>query len=342
MSLAINKPAEPGKHAVCGVNDAGQSRQVGIARRGVGEGMRSKAKHPTWARDIKISRMGLGCASAWGQTWFDEENALAIVRRALELGLTVFDTGPSYSRGNAEPRLGKAIKGADVDKLLISTKVGTHIQKNGRLFHDLSRDLILKSVEASRRRLGLDTIPLLYLHGLRKNELNSQLQDTLVELQDRGWVRGLGVNSFDTDVLEALPEIEVFDVVMLDYNVLRPGREPLIVKLAQSGKTIMAGAAMANHLYAPKFLWPGSIADLWYSARAFKNYRKDLLRARKLAPLGSCPGWTQAQVALAFVLSNHLVSSAMFGTTRLRHLEENIAACGLDLPCNVIEQIRGL
>ena len=135
--------------------------------------------------------MGLGCASAWGpgQTWFDEENALAIVRRALELGLTVFDTGPSYSRGNAEPRLGKAIKGADVDKLLISTKVGTHIQKNGRLFHDLSRDLILKSVEASRRRLGLDTIPLLYLHGLRKNELNSQLQDTLVELQDRGWVR---------------------------------------------------------------------------------------------------------------------------------------------------------
>jgi aryl-alcohol dehydrogenase-like predicted oxidoreductase len=304
--------------------------------------MTSKAKHATLEMDIKISKVGLGCASAWGQAWFDEENALAIVRRALELGVTAFDTGPSYSRGNAEPRLGKAIRGAKVDKLLISTKVGTHIRKNGRLFHDLSRELILKSVDASRRRLGLDTIPLLYLHGLRARELSSQLQDTLVELQDRGWVRRLGVNSFDTDVLELLVAIPIFDVIMLDYNVLRPNREPLIAKLKQSGKLIVAGAAVANHLYAPNFLWPRSIADLWYSARALKNYRRDFLRARKLAPLGSCPGWTKAQVALAFVLSNDLVSTAMFSTTRLQHLEENIAACGLKLPVEIAEQIRAI
>ena len=324
--------------------------QVGVARSHVakleqrdhGDGMTLTAKYPTLGSDIKISRMGLGCASAWGQAWFDEQDALEIVRRALELGVTVFDTGPSYSRGNAEPRLGKAIKGAEVNKLLISTKVGTHIAKNGKLFHDLSRESILEGVEASRRRLDLDTIPLLYLHGLRKIELNSQLEDTLAELQGRGWVRSLGVNSFDTDVLEALAEIGIFDVVMLDYNVLRPGREALITKLAHSGKLIVAGAAVANHLYAPGFLWPRSIADVWYSARAFKNYRKDLLRARKLAPLRACPGWTQAQVALAFVLSNDRVTTAMFGTTRLQHLEENIAACGLDVPDNIVERIRTL
>ena len=82
------------------------------------------------------------------------------------------------------------------------------------------------------------------------------------------------------------------------------------------------------------------MADLWYSARAFKNYRRDLLRARKLAPLGTCPGWTQAQVALAFVLSNINISTAMFSTTRLQHLEENIAACKLKLSEGVVEQIR--
>ena len=93
------------------------------------------------------------------------------MRRALESGVTVFDTGPSYSNGNAEPRLSKALRGEERDKLLISTKVGTHIAQNGTLFHDLSPRAIVNSVDASRRRLDLDVIPLLYLHGLRKEEL---------------------------------------------------------------------------------------------------------------------------------------------------------------------------
>jgi aryl-alcohol dehydrogenase-like predicted oxidoreductase len=298
------------------------------------------ASYPKLGSDIAISRVGLGCASAWGQAWFNENAAIAIVRRALELGVTVFDTGPSYSRGNAEPRLAKAMKGLETGRLLISTKVGTHIGRGGRLFHDLTREHILESVENSRRRLGLDTIPLLYLHIPRKEELKQELYDTLLELRVRGWVYGLGVNSFDTEVLEALVDIPVFDAVMLNYNVLRSSREPLINRLADSGKSVVAGAAMANHLYAPRFLWPKSIADVWYSARALKNYRRDLLHARTLSPLKACPGWTQAQVALAFVLSNQRISTAMFGTTRLQHLEDNIAARGLDLPGHICGLLR--
>src|ERR1700733_12980419 len=284
-------------------------------------------EQPQKESGVEVSRVGLGCASAWGQAWFDEKTALAIVRRAIELGVTVFDTGSSYSNGNAEPRLGRAIAGGNVDRLLISTKVGTHIGNGGRLFHDLSPKLIVSSVESSRKHLRLDKIPLLYLHGPGSFEFTNELRDTLLGLQDRGWIGQLGVNSFDTEVLEMLAGIPYLDVVMLDYNVLRPTREPLIARLVQSGKLVVAGAAMANHLYSPKFFWPKSIADLWYSARAFKNYRGDLLRARKLAPLGNCPGWTQAQVALAFVLSNPSICTAMFSTTRIRHLEENIAAC---------------
>jgi 1-deoxyxylulose-5-phosphate synthase len=297
---------------------------------------------PQKKTEVAASRVGLGCASAWGQAWFDEKTALAIVHRAIELGVTVFDTGASYSNGNAEPRLGRAIAGGNVDKLLISTKVGTHIGNGGRLFHDLSPKMIVSSVESSRRHLGLDKIPLLYLHGPSSFEFTDELRETLVGLQEKGWVGRLGVNSFDTEVLEVLADIPFFDVVMLDYNVLRPNREPLIARLVQSGKLVVAGAAMANHLYSPKFLWPKSIADLWYSARAFKNYRRDLLRARKLAPLRNCPGWSQAQVALAFVLSNSRVCTAMFSTTRIQHLEENIAACKLEPPTELIAQLRSL
>jgi aryl-alcohol dehydrogenase-like predicted oxidoreductase len=292
--------------------------------------------------NVTISAVGLGCASAWGQTWFDEATAIAIVRRALESGVTVFDTGPSYSNGNAEPRLGKALRGVEKDKLLISTKVGTHLAQNGRLFHDLSPQAIVKSVDASRRSLDLDLIPLLYLHGLRKEELRSPLLDTLAELRNRGWVRGLGINSFDTEILEMLLGFPMFDVVMLDYNVLSRCRERLIDQLSQAGKFIVAGAALANHLYSPGFLLPRSAADVWYSLRAFKNYRQRLFQARKYASLGTYGLWSRAQIALAYVLSNPLVGTAMFSTTRLAHLEENIAACSLELPDLWISQIRSL
>jgi aryl-alcohol dehydrogenase-like predicted oxidoreductase len=298
--------------------------------------------HPILKSNIAISAVGLGCASAWGQSWFDEKTAIAIVHRALELGVTVFDTGPSYSNGNAEPRLRRALKGTETSKLLISTKVGTHIGNNGRLFHDLSPAAILKSIDASRRRLDLDIIPLLYLHGLRKEELRSPLLDTLAELRNRGWVRWLGVNSFDTDILEMLLGFSIFDVVMLDYNVLSRRRERLIDQLSQAGKFIVAGAALANHLYSPGFLLPKSSADVWYSLRALKNYRQQLFQARRYTSLGTYGQWSRGQVALAYVLSNPLVGTAMFSTTRLMHLEENIAACSLELPELWINQIRSL
>jgi aryl-alcohol dehydrogenase-like predicted oxidoreductase len=298
-------------------------------------------KHPILGSDIATSAVGLGCASAWGQSWFDENAAIAIVRRALELGVTVFDTGPSYSNGNAEPRLQRALQGTNTSELLISTKVGTHIGKNGTLFHDLSPQAIVRSVDASRRRLDLDTIPLLYLHGLRKEELRSPLLDTLDELRNKGWFRWLGVNSFDTEVLELLLGYPIFDVVMLDYNVLSR-RDHLVDRLARAGKFIVAGAALANHLYSPGFLLPRSTADVWYSLRAFKNYRWKLFQARKYTSLGTYGSWSRTQMALAYVLSNQQIGTAMFSTTRLAHLEENIAACGLELPDHWINQIRSL
>jgi 1-deoxyxylulose-5-phosphate synthase len=293
-------------------------------------------------QDTTLSAVGLGCASAWGQSWFDEKTAIAIVRRALDLGVTVFDTGPSYSNGNAEPRLQKAFKGTETSKLLISTKVGTHIGNNGRLFHDLSPQAIVDSVDASRHRLDLDIIPLLYLHGLRKEELQGSLLQTLAELQSRGWVRWLGVNSFDTETLEMLLDFPLFDVVMLDYNVLSRGRDHLIDQLSQAGKLIVAGAALANHLYSPRFLLPRNAADVWYSLRALKNYRHKLFQARRYTSLGTYGPWSRAQMALAYVLSNPQIGTAMFSTTRLTHLEDNIAACGLELPDSLISQIRSL
>jgi aryl-alcohol dehydrogenase-like predicted oxidoreductase len=118
--------------------------------------------------------------------------------------VTVFDTALSSSNGNTDPRLRRAISGGNVDRLLISTKVGTHIGIGGRLFHDLSPKMFMSSVETGRRHLGLNNIQLLYLHGPCSFEFSHELRDTLVGLQERGWAGRPAVNIFDTEVLEVL------------------------------------------------------------------------------------------------------------------------------------------
>lgn len=286
------------------------------------------------------SKIGLGCASAWGQTWYSEKSAIAIVERALDLGITVFDTGPTYSGGNAEPRLGKALRGKDVGRLLISTKIGTHLDPRRHLYKDWTKEAIFKSLDASRSRLGLDCIPLVYLHGPKISDLNEELFDTLEEARSCGMVRLFGVNSFDNDVLAQLHSVPTFDVVMLDYNLLRIHREPVIEQLHRAGKFVVAGAALANHLHAPRFMRLRTRADFWYLLRALMNYRGDLWRARRLSFLNKLADWTPAQVALSFISTNKYVAVSMFSTTRIEHLEENTDGPARVLPRAVDDRIR--
>jgi 1-deoxyxylulose-5-phosphate synthase len=287
-------------------------------------------------------RVGLGCASAWGQPWFPEREAIALVHRALDLGVRVLDTGPSYSGGHAEPRLGRALRGRDLDGLLISTKVGTHTGPFGRLVHDLSPAAVVRSVDASRRNLGVDQIPLLYLHGPGIHELGPRLLDSLEDLRERGWVSRFGVNSYDPPVVRHAARLPVFTTFMVDYNLLRADREPLLATLQGSGRQVVSGSALANHLYAAKYLFPSQRQDVWYLLRFLKNYRRDWWLARHLCGLRDVPGWTPAQLALGFVLANPTVDVAMFGTTRMGHLEENLSAAQRELPPAVMNRLRAM
>jgi len=293
-----------------------------------------------YAARAYTSSLGLGCASAWGQQWYPERKAIAIVHRALELGITTFDTGPTYSGGTAEPRLGRAMAGKDLSGMLVSTKVGTHLGTNQRLYKDWSPAAIERSLASSRKNLGLDCMPLLYLHGPRPETFTNELLDTLGAARNRGHVRWLGVNSFDDDVLEMLVDIPDFDVIMLDYNLIRRHREQIIERLHGAGKVIVAGAALANHLLAPNFLVPRSKTDAWYLLRMLKNYRGDYLRARRLSFIIRETGFAPAQAALAYIAANPHVATAMFSTTNIVHLEENAAARGMHLPEPILKRIR--
>lgn len=290
---------------------------------------------------MQVSEIGFGAASYWGLRRFDERKAVGLVHAALDAGVTFFDTGAAYSRGEAEPRLGRALKGRLRDDLVVATKAGTRFA-DGRIVRDFSPGAISRSVEASLERLGLERLPLLQLHGPAIAEFTDELLSALERLRTRGLVRAFGVNSFDPAVIDHVIGLPAFDVVMVDYNVMRPEREPLIARAAGAGKGVLAGMALAMGHPGRQTLKLRGPQDVWYALRALKNHRGDIGRGARFAFLAETPGMTGAQAALAYVLANPHVACAVTGTTRLAHLQANVAASGLALPEDVMARVRAV
>lgn len=287
---------------------------------------------------LKVSEIGLGCASWWGQRQFSEAQAHRLVHAALEHGVTLFDTGASYSKGNAEPRLGRALKGRNTDHLIVATKAGTRFEA-GRIVRDMSLTAIEASVVRSLRNLGLESLPLLQLHGPSLEELTEEFVAALQNLKVRGLIRNLGLNSFDPLVIERAIALPSIDVVMIDYNVLRPERATLVSSAAAAGKGVLAGMALAMGHTSQKTLKFPAIRDVWYALRALKNHRSDIVKGAKFGFLNHLSHMTGSQATLAFVLEHIGVSAAVIGTTRMAHLIENIGASGLTLTPETLAEI---
>ncbi|WP_334163880.1 aldo/keto reductase [Phenylobacterium sp.] len=289
---------------------------------------------------LQVSEIGYGCASWWGKPTFSEATAVGLVHAAIDLGVTFLDTGASYSAGEAEPRLGRALKGRDVSRLVVATKAGTFHAGGGRIGRNFSPAAVAASAERSLRNLGLDVLPLLQLHGPAVSELTDELLAALGDLKARGLVRALGVNSFDPAVIEHVVDLPQFDAVMVDYNVLRPEREPLIARAAAAGKGVLAGMALAMGHTGLKVAKIRGPQDLWYAARGLVRHREEVRRGARFGFLHRQPDMTGSQAALAYVLASPHVSCAVIGTTRPAHLYENAAASGMALPPALMARIR--
>lgn len=289
---------------------------------------------------LKVSELGLGCASWWGKPQFAERDALHLVHEAIDLGVTLFDTGASYSAGQAEPRLGRALRGRGSADLVVATKAGTFHAGGGRIGRDMSPAAVVASAERSLRLLGLDSLGILQLHGPSAPELTDDLLTALENLKRRGVARAVGLNSFDPAVIERAISLPTFDTVMVDYNVLRPEREPLIARAASAGKGVLAGMPLAMGHTRPMLSRLKGLRDVWYAARGLAKHRSEMRRGARFGFLHQLPDRTGSQAALSYVLGNPDVSAAVFGATRIAHLRENLAASGQSLPGALAHRIR--
>jgi aryl-alcohol dehydrogenase-like predicted oxidoreductase len=271
-----------------------------------------------------ISEIGFGCGGFWGFRSFPEERAEKLVLEAAAHGVNYFDTGPNYSRGNAEPRLGRILRAHRLD-VMVSSKVGSFLDDRGRLVRDFSPAAMERTLTASLRRLHLNALPLLQLHSPNLSQItNSETLTYLDRLKGRGLVRWIGAVA-DGEVADKAIDLKVFDTLMISYHLLNfRDVEPIVTRAARRGIAVLVKSPMAHGLLSPGFLRVTSVARAWYLLRAVKNYRRDIVTARKLRFLRRRADIDPNSIALRLVLDSPAVSAAIVGTTSLAHLAANL------------------
>lgn len=293
--------------------------------------------HPTLPRrslgSSEIGVVGLGCGGYWGLPLHPFAEAEHLVRRAIEIGVSFLDTGPSYSRGNAEERLGRVLASVP-ETVMVGTKVGS-LWCRGRNERDLSPAALRTSADNSRRLLGRDTLDLVQLHCRSSSEVHdAEVTEVLADLRDRGVCKHIGVSG-DLEAGRAALDRGLFDVIMLTYNLLDRRCRPLIERATAGGVSVIAKSPLAHAAYERNILRVRNPRGAWYLARLLKRYRRELLAGRRFAFIKDLGAGSATQVALRYVLSLDGVSCAVAGTTRVGHLEDLVAAAAagpLDAP----------
>lgn len=296
---------------------------------------------------IELSELGFGCAALWGKDALGKpaisyEKAYEIFETAIKAGVTFFDTGINY--GYSEERLGKCIADAigggitSRSELVIETKCGETVNADGTYGPvNWSPDNIKRNVEISLKRLKTDYIDLLATHGGGgPDTCTDELLTTFESLKHQGIIKAYGANTFQVESLEWIAQEKCFDYVMPDYNIMRQEREPLIEKLTDAGVAVIAGSALGESLYSKKIFRVKSRNDLWYLARAIVRFRDLMSKSKDFRFLTKQKDYSANQLALRYVLDNPKISSAVFSTTSVEHLAENLKATEIVMP----EQIR--
>jgi len=214
------------------------------------------------------------------------------------------------------------------------------VAADGSVHRDFSPSVVRKSVEFSLRNLQRERLELLHLHAPSTEHVTEELLRCLEDLQRAGLVCACGINGFGNELQEHVLANPILSTMMFDFNLLSVERKEYIERLVVAGKGVFASTPLAQAYFSNKLFKPMRLADLWYLARALRKHPDKLLRGFKFRFVNDYPGWSGAEVALAYVLANPGVSAAVFGTTNTRRLLENLRVSGRKLPKDIMQRIE--
>ena len=227
------------------------------------------------------------------------------------------------------------------EDLVIESKCGETINPDGSYGPmDWSSDWIKRSLEISLNRLQINYIDLYAMHGECDKKEVPRIISVFEDMKSQGLIRAYGVNTFNTEFIEWVAKEKCFEYVMLDYNIMRQDREPIIELMTDAGIAVVAGMALGQSLYSKKIFRIRNRNDLWYMARALVNFRRQLQESKKYKFLTEQEGMTANQLALRYVLDNERISSAVFSTINIGHLRENVSAIDIVIPQELRHKIQ--
>ncbi len=303
---------------------------------------------------FKVSAVSYGNWITHGSQ-VEEDLARVCVQRALDLGITTFDTADAYAATRAEGVLGRALGEVRRSSVEICTKVffPTGKSSNNR---GLSRKHILESIDGSLRRLGTDYVDLYQAHRF---DMETPLEETMLAFSDivrQGKVLYIGVSEWTADEISrgaALArELHVpFISNQPQYSMLwRVIEDQVVPTCQQEGLGQIVWSPLAQGVLTGKYLPgkpppDGSRATDELSGKNFiKRWLNDatLTKVQEIKPIADQAGLTMAQLGVAWVLQNKNVASAIVGATRPEQLDDNVKAAGIVLEPAIMDAIDSI
>jgi aryl-alcohol dehydrogenase-like predicted oxidoreductase len=257
---------------------------------------------------LPVTRLGYGTMQltgpgVWGDPK-DPDEAVRVLRRAVDLGVNFLDTADAYGPAVAEPLIKKALHPYPAD-LVIATKVG-HTRQGPSLWTPVGRpEYLRQQTEMALRLLGLEQIPLMQLHRIDPNVPLADQVGELAKLREEGKIRFIGLSEVTVDQLRAAAEVAPIATVQNLYNLANRSAEELLDYSAANGIGFIPWFPLATGELAK----PGS----------------------PLAELAAERGATPSQLALAWLLRRSPAMLPIPGTASVAHLEDNVAAAGITL-----------
>ena len=294
----------------------------------------------------EVSAIGLGCmgmAAFYGQA-SDEAQATAVIHRALDLGVTFFDTAEMYGPHTNEIQVGKALAGRR-DRAFVATKFGIGYNADRTaLTVDGSPANVRRAIEGSLKRLGVDHVDLYYLHRIDPDTPIEETVGAMGDLETEGKVRFLGLSEAAPDTLRRGHATHPITALQTEYSLWsREPEDELLAVCDELGVGFVPYSPLGRGFLSGEIK---SIDDL--AADDFRranprfmgeNFQKNLDLVEAVTAIATDKGVTAAQLALAWVLAqgDHLVPIP--GTRRIRTLEENAAAVDLTLTAQDLARI---